>query len=196
MQKRPFTTEFPSPTVPVLPEYFKKNTFEGMAPDATVFPYPYHIKSDTQTGILYLKTKDKLDDDDHNPDYIGFRAGVKRVFQPIDGELIDGFVADLRLVRPGTIDSEVIHVPEEASEFDVKYAENNRLENGMKPLLAVVFSDPDGALHFMGDDRLTDHVQVLMSEMDARTATPQAGAPASAPETPAGYIPKGEYFLG
>ncbi|HWB39105.1 MAG TPA: hypothetical protein VG604_02570 [Candidatus Saccharimonadales bacterium] len=166
-----FSLKYPSPSVPTLPEYFRKASFNSMVPGDIVYPYAHNVVADTQTQLLYLQTNNSIDGDTINPTYFGARTGVMRLLDILpDGELADGFIADMRHIKPGDVGSSTIHLPENAPGFDLAFAANNTQSQGYRPLLAAVFTDPDGEPHFVGDERLKTHVEMLMSTVDDRTA--------------------------
>ncbi len=159
-----FSTEFPSPTIPTMPEYFKKDTLAGLVPGEVIFPYAHVFKADAETGLLYVRTSDDVDSDAKQPSFFGERAGVMRVYGPVNGELVDGYIADFRHVKPGSIGVEMIHIPDNATAFDRTMAAN--AANNSRALLAAVFRDPDGNPHLVGDLSLAEHIETLMSLTD------------------------------
>ncbi len=47
-----FSNEFPSPAVAIVPEYFSKDSIEGMAPGSIVYPYDFDFLSDVAMGFF------------------------------------------------------------------------------------------------------------------------------------------------
>lgn len=169
--KPEFSTEYPTTQVPTLPEYFRADTLSGVLPGDVVFPYKSAIKVDKSTGALFLSGASSLDHDDLDPRSIdGYRVGILRIHEQIDDSLVDGFIADCRYLKPGSLTPEMILPSETDTDFDKKWAEDNKVRQQLKPLLGAVFSDPDGKPHFSGDENLQGYVTSLMETVDAQNA--------------------------
>jgi hypothetical protein len=176
-----FSTEFPSPNVVAVPEYFRGSTVGGLIPGEIVYPYTHIFKKDLQTGLVYVRTTDEIDNDARKPQYFGQRASLLRLYEEVGDELIDGFVADFRRAKPGSFSSVTIHLPEDASSLDHRIAADAITTHS--PLLAAVFEDPDGNAHFMGDASLSAHVELLMNATDAMVESSTGSTkPSQAPE--------------
>ncbi len=182
MRDYEFGSEFPHAEIPILPEYFKKVTLEGLLPQEMAFPYSHLIGFDALTQVLCIKSRMDIDTDAPEPDYMTGRAGVLRVHEVIDGQLVSGFIADLRHVRYGDLDSLVFNLPEDAGDIDKEYHDKNIEEDGIQPLLAAVFIDPDDNLHYMGDRRLQERTQALIERVD-ELATDEVELEAVEPDT-------------
>lgn len=194
MNQPRFSTEYPTSEVPILPEYFRKNTIEGLMPSTPVYPYAYAIKSDTASGVLHVNKSIEIDGDAQDPNYFGERTGLMRVLETHDGEVVDGYVADLRHIHAGKIDSQIIYRTSESGQDIDAYDGPQLLDTDMQPLLAAVFNDPDGNPHFVGDSRMVSHAEALMAHVDARTGVTQYSEVQPVADEPQD-IPEG-YYLG
>lgn len=168
-----FSTEYPTPQVPTLPEYFRADSLDGVLPGEVVFPYgSTAIKADKATGALFISGRTELDQDTVEPRYgiEGSRVGIVRIHEQIDDEVIDGFIADCRYLKPGSITPQTILSDESDSDLDKKIVEGSNDRERLKPLLGAVFLDPDGKPHFSGDENLQNHIVSLMEAVDAQVA--------------------------
>lgn len=190
------TFEYPTPLVPTVPEYFRKGTFEGMLPGDMSFPFAIPIKFDPSNGRLALKTNFELDDGAKDPQFFGSRAGIMRIYESNCGKLVDGYIADLRHVKPGEIGGQELSASENVSPTDTKFI-NGRLDSSNYSwLLGAAFTDPDGNSHIMCDSRLREQMLVLMSAVDSRSNSEANNQQTPPPEdVPAPALP-GEYYLG
>jgi hypothetical protein len=184
--KQEFSTEYPTSQVPTLPEYFRADTLDGVLPGDVVFPYKSAVKVDKSTGALFVSGASSLDHDDLDPRSIdGYRVGILRIHEQIGDLLVDGFIADCRYLKPGSLTPEIILPSETDTDFDKKWVEENKVRQQLVPLLGAVFSDPDGKPHFSGDEKLQGYVSSLMDSVDAQIAkskTPTEAKTVAEPE--------------
>ena len=174
-----FSTEYPTTQVPTLPEYFRADALDGVLPGEVIFPFVSSaIKADKSTGALFVVGRCALDQDTLNPrpDSVkGYRAGIVRIHEEIDGEMVEGFIADCRHLTPGSITSEMILPTESDTDLDKTIAGDSKNRQRLEPLLGAVFLDPDGKPHFSGDENLRDHIVSLMEAVDAQMAKSKTG---------------------
>ncbi len=93
-----------------------------------------------------------------------------RIYSSIGEEHYDGYVADFRRTKPGSLKKEKVTASEDADDATLAYSQGLIEKDGLSPLLAAVFADPDGNPHFVGDEQFRDHVIALMVEYDCQLA--------------------------
>ena len=164
-----FNSNFPHQAVPALPEFLSDNSIEGMLPGEIIHPYGSGpIYADSRTGYLYTRGSTNYDAGDIAPTYYGEnRTGLMRIAKfSSNGQEFDGFIADMRLMKAGVIYSKHLTYGEDENETDQRYAAQLMQDDKFKPLLAVVFTDPDGNNFYSGEASLQDDMRYLMQSVD------------------------------
>ena len=168
-----------SGNVPRLPEHYKKRRMIDMWPDETVHLYSGAVVADKDTGYLFINRHNTLEEDAAAPTYYGNRVGIMRIYAPVDGELKDGFIADLRFAVGGHISEQMVTAPEAANEFDKKMVEQQIEEHKFEPLLAAIVLNIDGEEQYIGDPSLVPSLARLRGIVESiRGQKPEATEPA------------------
>ncbi|MDB5185637.1 MAG: hypothetical protein JWL85_160 [Candidatus Saccharibacteria bacterium] len=156
---------------PQLPERYWVRTAADMLPDTIVYPRVDIVSIDEQTGILFLKTDSQLDastsaweDDSYSP-----RIGVLRIYQSNpDGSLIEGYIADVRTAKQGSISRAKI-TSEEGEDTRFKYRPYKYAQ-----LLGVIYEDEEGKSQYSSIPQLREETLAaaafLAETMDRATA--------------------------
>lgn len=203
-QESLFNSVFPAGTVPTPPEFLRKNQFTGMMPQEINYPYGAGpIVYDSITGHLYIEATANLDPDYTNPTYFGDnRSAIMRVYEKSeDGEVIDGFIADMRFMGNSAPHERTITQStgfDELGRIDQIMEESALKEAGKyKPLLAVAFKDLNGDTLFVGDPRLKDTMTALVLLTNAMKNKDTSPEPSNkvTDELPASPL-SGDYYLG
>jgi len=203
MSKSPveFQSTYPTREVPSLPDFMRRDTFAGLMPGEINFPYGSGpIVHDELTSHLYIETTTKLDPDYTNPSYFGSsRSAIMRVYvERPSGEVLDGFIADMRHVNPGEMSSrQITKEVEDVSEVD-KIFESHFSDDRFVPILAVAFKDPDGNIQYMGEEDLKDAMTHLVEATDRQKESkqPEADAESDGTEDITEQEILGDYYLG
>ena len=115
MKDRTFEHQAEVDSVSTLPEHYRPQTIEGVMPGQVGYFYMHCIKADRDTGQIYLvkSTEFKPEEhilDDNSPNYArsskadGSYVGVSQVYRDDEqGQLLDGFIVDMRFVKPGAL---------------------------------------------------------------------------------------------
>lgn len=159
-----FSSVYPTTEKATIPEFHKAETIAGLMPGFVTVQGKYNFNFDVPTGQLFVKTNSELETDE-DPRLEG-AVGLMRIVDDANG--YDGFIADFRYVRPGSLLGDHITAPAIGDrEPSDEYYKSRQAHGGYQPLLAAVFADPDGKPHFVGDPAMIDHAQSLMAQINA-----------------------------
>lgn len=153
------------PVTPKLPEHYQAETIHGMMPDQIIFPLSSVYKADEATREIYVELQQRVHTFETHPTYFGDgRTALMKVLLICDAGEVEGYIADLRHVTPGTIYERALSKTDDMSYRDVQELEETN--NNFAPLLGAVLIDFDGNEYYSGDERLVDHAAHLAVALD------------------------------
>lgn len=155
----------PGTVRPTLPEHYRAEKISGMLPDQIIFPTGSCYDVDEATGGIYLELDHKITEYEAAPTYFGAdRTALMKVLLVEEGSEIEGFIADLRHLTPGSIFEKQLTFTDDMTDSDRSYTET--LNRTHVPLLGAIFRDLDGKEIYQGDPRLLTHAAHLAVELD------------------------------
>ena len=109
---------------PKLPDHYRAEKVAGMMPDQIVFAYDHFYSVDKNTKEIYVKTDTTITEQVLEPSYYeADRTALMKVFFSDGEEQIEGFIADLRFINPGSIGEIELTTSDDSIYSDTIYTE-------------------------------------------------------------------------